>query len=104
MNLHRVTVSAPYYREYDGGKIDTLKIGAIVDKTDFVSGGKVYIKLGTWDGTNWAESGKTGWFNENYLEPFVPDPVEPEPPPTPTGEKMLQYDANGILIRIWIPE
>lgn len=26
------------------------------------------------------------------------------PPPPTTGEKMLQYDANGNLVRTWIPE
>lgn len=43
------------------------------------------------------------YVNQTDLQPYVP---APEPPPTvpEEGERMVQYDADGNIVQVWVPE
>jgi len=94
-NLHKVTNDTPYYRNSDGGYIDDLNAGAIVDKTDWVANGKVFVKFGIWSQFIWAPNSKTGWVNPLVLEPFVP--VEPDPDPTIHITHTIEVYSDGSI-------
>ena len=72
---------ADYFRRSDGGNIDTLAEGTVVDATGWTQNGKEYVNLGNWDGSTFTPSGKTGWFYIGDLDIFIQDDPNPPPPP-----------------------
>jgi len=68
-----------YYRRSDGGFIDNLAKDTIVDGTGWIKDGRESVNLGTWNGSNFVQNGKTGWIDRTHLDEYQVTPPTTNP-------------------------